>query len=100
MNPGWDLLLNTDWNESLHAMGIPPPPPAALQKPMMAAEEPGTAKPEPEKPEAQKPETVTFVAAPAVVTPQKNGIAPVTIAVAVLLVLGGALAWRTIRRQP
>ena len=87
MNPGWDLLLNVDWNESLHAMGIPPSPPEDLQKPAPA--------PEQEKP---KPETVTIAAAPAVVTPQKNAIAPIAIAAAVLLVLGSVLAWRTLRR--
>ena len=98
MNPGWDLLVNVDWNESLHAMGFPPPPPATLQKPMVAAQEPGAAKPEPEKPEAPKPETVTIAAAPASATPGRGAITPTIIAAAVLLVLGSALAWRTIRR--
>ena len=92
MNPGWDLLLNVDWNESLHAMGFPPPPPEDLQKPAPAPEQ------EKPKPDAPKPETVTISAAPAVVTPQKNGIPPAPIVAAILLVLGSALAWRTLRR--
>ena len=97
MNPGWDLLVNVDWNESLHALGFPPPPPAALQKPAAAPEQ---EKPNPDapKPEAAKPETVTIAAAPASAPAEKNGIAPAAIAAAVLLVLGSALAWRTIRR--
>jgi hypothetical protein len=100
MNPGWDLLVNVDWNESLHAMGFAPPPPAALQKPVLAAPEPGTAKPEPEKPEAPKPETVIIAAAqPSPPAPQ-NGFGRTVIAAAILLVLGSGLAWRTMRRQP
>ena len=92
MNPGWDLVLNVDWNESLRAMGFPPPPPAALQKPAAAPDQP------PPKPDVPKPETVTIAAAPAVVAPEKSRIAPTAIAAAVLLVLGSALAWRTLRR--
>ncbi len=100
MNPGWDLLINVDWNESLHAMGFPPAPPVALQKPMMAAQEPGTAKPEPEDAVAPKPETVTIAAAQPVLPARGNGFRTAAIAAAVLLVLGSGLAWRTIRRQP
>ena len=105
MNPGWDLLVNVDWNESLHAMGVPPTPADALQKPMAAALEQQTAKPEapqPDalKPEAAKPETVTIAAAAAPAAEQKVSIPPVGIAAGVLLVLGSALAWRTLRRQP
>ena len=92
MNPGWDLLLNVDWNESLHAMGLPPSPPEDLQMPAPAPEQ------EKPKPDAPKPETVTIAATPAVVPPQKNTIAPAAIAAAVLLVLGSALVWRTLRR--
>jgi hypothetical protein len=93
MNPGWDLLLNVDWNESLHAMGIPPSPPEDLQKPAPAPA------PEQPKPEAAKPETVTIAAAPAPVPVQKMNIPPAAIAAGVLLMLGSALAWRTLRRS-
>ena len=98
MNPGWDLLVNADWNESLRAMGIPALPPADLQKPKAAAPEPP--QPDAPKPEAAKPETVTIAAAPAAVPAQKISIPPIAIAAGVLLVLGCALAWRTLRRQP
>jgi hypothetical protein len=119
MNPGWDLLLNTDWNESLAAMGLPPPPPDALQKPAPAPE-PEKSKPEEAKADAPKneatnpakktaplnseakPETVTIAAAvtPASVPAQRFPLQPAAIAAAVLLVLGSVLAWRTIRRKP
>jgi len=115
MNPGWDLLLNADWNESLAAMGLPPPPPEALQKPDVAAGETKTDAPknETQNPESQtaptktaplnseaKPETVTIPAAetPVSALAQKFPFPPAAIAAAVLLVLGGALAWRTIRK--
>ena len=100
MNPGWDLLVNVDWNESLHVMGIPPTPSAALQKPMAAALEQQTAKPEAPQPDAPKPETVTIAAAPVPAPAQKISIPPAAVAAGVLLVLGSALAWRTLRRQP
>jgi hypothetical protein len=95
MNPGWDLLLNVDWNESLQAMGFPPPPPAALQKPIAPAEERAA-----EKTRTPGPETVTIVATPPAERTRENGMATMTIAAAVLLVLGSLLAWRTIRRGP
>jgi hypothetical protein len=111
MNPGWDLLLNTDWNESLAAMGLPPPPPEALQKPAAIPEQ---EKPKSDAPKNEaanpvtksvplnseaKPETVTIAAAPVTASVQKNRIPPAAVAAAVLLVLGSGLAWRTIRRQ-
>ncbi len=97
MNPGWDLLVNVDWNESLHAMGIPPLPPAELQKP------PATAEHAPEKKTAPlnsdtKPETVTIAAIEPTPATGRNGYSPAAIAAAVLLVLGSALAWRTLRK--
>jgi hypothetical protein len=94
MNPGWDLLVNVDWNESLHAMGLPPPPPVALQKPPTAAQEKETP-----KPDDAKPETVTIAAVSAPSPSPKGGLPPAAIAAAVLLVLGSGLAWRTMRRQ-
>jgi len=105
MNPGWDLLVDVNWNESLQAMGLPPPPSEELQKPVVAAQEVGTVqpeaaapKPEPEKPGAAKPETVTIAAVTAKAAAQNNGVPPAAIAAGVLLLLGSGLAWRTIRR--
>ena len=98
MNPGWDLVIKEDWNESLRAMGFAPPPPAALQTPVSTAQEPGTAPPEPEAPAATQPETVTIAAVAAPAPGRKIGIPPAAIASVVLLVLGSGLAWRTIRR--
>ena len=99
MNPGWDLVVNVDWNESLHAMGIPPAPPAALQK-TAAAPNQDQEKPKPDesKPNASKPETVTIAAATAPLPAQKNGFGGTAIAAAVLLMLGSVLVWRTLRR--
>ena len=96
MNPGWDLLLNSDWTESLRAIGYPEPPPAELQKPKVAEEEKKSA---PANSEA-KPETVTIAAAPPAPVAMKNGFSPALIAAAVLLVLGSALALRTFTRKP
>jgi hypothetical protein len=92
MNPGWDLLLNVDWNESLAAIGFPTADAAPV-----AAGVPAAAKPNSEAP---KPETVTVAAAPFVTPPQRSAITPAAITAAILLVLGSALAWRTIRRRP
>ena len=92
MNPGWDLLLNVDWKESLEALGFPPPPPAALQKVAAAPE------PEKPKPETTAPETVTIAAASAPDPAKRFPSKPAAIAAAVLLVLGSAAAWRTFRK--
>lgn len=101
MNPGWDLLLNANWQESLEAIGFPAPPPADLQKPEAPAPAPEAPKPQPPVAEAAKPETVTIAAAPAATgAEQKNSIPPAAIAAGVLLVLGSALAWGTLRRKP
>ena len=95
MNPGWDMLINADWNESLRAIGFPPPPPAELQKLKTDA-----AAPETPKPEVAKPETVTIAAAQPAPTAPQNGFSRMAIAAAALLVLGSALAWRTMGRKP
>jgi hypothetical protein len=95
MNPGWDLLLNADWKESLEAIGFPAPPPADLQKPVSAA-----AEPEKPKQETAAPETVTIAAAPASEPAKRFPFPPTAIAAAVLLVLGSAAAWFTFRRRP
>lgn len=91
LNPGWDLLLNADWNEALRAIGYPSAETAAAQTPA----------PEPKNAEPPKPETVTLTAAaPPPVAPASSRTSPLAIAAGVLLVLGSALAWRTMRRQP
>lgn len=93
MNPGWDLLLNVDWNEALQAIGFPKSndaPEVTPDIPNIVASEPARA------------ETVTLAAAAPEVAPPHASTAgaPAAIAAAVLLVLGSALAWRTMRRQP
>ena len=104
MNPGWDLLLNANWNESLQAIGFPELPPAEMQKTPVAAEEPKDTKP-PEKKSAPlnseaQPETVTIAAAqPSPDAARKFSIPPAAVAAGVLLVLGSALALRTLRRK-
>jgi hypothetical protein len=112
MNPGWDLLLNADWNESLRTIGFPELPPAELQKPMVAAAEPDVEKSAPAKQSASRnsearPATVTIAPTqrlatvqPSPDTAQKFSIPPTAIAAAVLLVLGSALALRTFSRKP
>ncbi len=102
MNPGWDLLLNADWTESLRAIGYPEPPPAELQKPKVAAAEP---EPGPGKNDAPlnseaKPETVIIAGTQPTPATGRNGYSPAAIAAAALLVLGSALAWFTMRRKP
>ncbi len=90
MNPGWDLLLNHDWTESLQAIGFPTAA-KAEEAPAAAA---------PAKPAAPKPETVTITAAPSA-NPTPTSGAPgrrIAIASGLLLLLGSALVWRTIRR--
>lgn len=87
MNPGWDLLLNHDWNESLRALGFP------------SLEAEGAEGPRP------TPETVTFTAAPPPPPPPPAAAtSPSTITGAAvagsLLLLGIALVWRTIRGHP
>jgi len=90
MNPGWDLLLNQDWTEALQTIGFPV---------AAAAETPGA--PAPPKPKAPEPETVTIApAAEPVAGPTPASKSPIAIAAGALFLLGTALLWRTIRRQP
>ncbi len=87
LNPGWDLLLHTDWHEALHALGFPLPEPSTAAVSAKA--------------EVPEPETVTLTAAaPHAVAPAPGKTNPAAMAAGVLLVLGSALAWRTMRRQP
>ncbi len=109
MNPGWDLLLHADWNESLHAIGFPatlpavaktPDASAPLEAPSALASEKGSP-PNSETNSALKPETVIIAAADsrAPAPAQKFPLVPAAVAASILLALGGALAWRTQRRQ-
>ncbi|MDR3403717.1 MAG: hypothetical protein P4L99_14560 [Chthoniobacter sp.] len=95
MNPGWDLLLNVDWDAALQAIGFPKNevPPAAMPQVSQVS----NAVPV----EAAKVETVTIAAvAPTTTPPTRSAGAATGLAAAVLLVLGSALAWRTMKRQP
>ena len=67
---------------------------AGLQKPKPPAADPVAA-----KPETAKPETVTIGATQPTPATGQNGYSPAAIAAAVLLVLGSALALRTLRKQ-
>ncbi len=88
LNPGWDLLLHADWDEALRAIGYP------------TAETAATSAPTPPAPrnEPPKPETVVVTAAAPAASDPLRSPSRLGIAAGVLLVLGSALAWRTMRR--
>jgi hypothetical protein len=111
-NPGWDLLLNVDWDGKLQAMGYPksaevPEIPSAKDN-LTPVVNKITEEPTP------KTETVTFsptapasaavvaATAPAVLTPApaEHGGRLAAIGAAVLLVVGGFLAWRASISRP
>ncbi|MEP6669519.1 MAG: hypothetical protein ABJF10_10225 [Chthoniobacter sp.] len=94
MNPGWDLLLNVDWDGALQAIGYPKNAEAPTE--VVRVSNPAFAKP-------LKVETVTMAAiAPAKTALPANRDAGRTagFAAVVMLLLGSALAWRTMRGQP
>lgn len=94
MNPGWDLLLSIDWDEALHAIGFP-------KNADTSAEVPQVSNPAPSIP--VKVETVTMAPPPQVAvstSPAHDAGRTAGIAAGVMLLLGSALAWRTMRRQP
>ncbi len=82
MNPGWDLLLNANWNEALQTAG----------QTTVAPDSTRTAPP--------PPETVTVVASAAapIVLPRK-GFGLAAPGALVMLVLGSALVWATMRKS-
>jgi hypothetical protein len=88
LNPGWDLLMNVDWDRELAAVAANEP--AAVEAAVAAAIA------------APASETVTItpkVAAaepPAAVRPDGRLFA----AAAVMLLAGVAFLWRSFRRQP
>jgi len=121
MNPGWDLLLNANWDEALQAMGFPQssatvpvatadPSPTALLREAAAKPAAGDVPSPPDRttarsgvvvPTALKAETVTLAPdAPAPVAASPGAGAPAGAAALVLLVLGSAIAWRTFQRHP
>ena len=99
MNPGWDMLLDVDWNGSLHAIGFQPPPPADLQMPKAAVDESGKMVPETKQAGAPNPEMVIIAATQPVPVAPRDIFTLTAITAAVLLVLGSVLGWRTIRRK-
>jgi len=89
MNPGWDLLLNANWNEALQAAGS-----GSGELQQRAASDSNKA--------ALPPiETVTVTASPAAprVEVSHHGLGVAAPAAFVLLVLGSALAWAAMRKS-
>jgi len=109
MNPGWDLLLNVNWDESLQAMGFPTNSTNAATAAKPDRTEPGegrgakepTARDVSESAHAAaaKVETVSVSAStPAPVASAHTAGAPAAYAALILLVLGGAMVWWTFQR--
>jgi hypothetical protein len=120
MNPGWDLLLNANWDEALQAMGFQKPgQPATVTAPdgpnapsptvAKATVNEGTAAPIEQivekgssaVPAAVKaePVTVTYALPPAVTTSRGAGL-PAAAGALALLVIGSIIAWRAFQRHP
>jgi hypothetical protein len=92
LNPGWDLLLNADWNEKLQAIGYP----------VAAAETAPAPAPKPPEPAV---ETVTIAPATPAPAPTPapsigNLTAPSSLVALSFLVLGGGLAGWFLLRKP
>jgi hypothetical protein len=116
MNPGWDLLLNANWDEALQAMGFQKP-----GQPAMLATPDGPKAPSPILPKVAtvapngqivgkgssavpsalnaETVTVTYALPPAVTTSRGAGL-PAAAGALALLVLGSAIAWRAFQRHP
>jgi len=86
MNPGWDLLLNANWNEALQAGG--------------AGSGESTVPPGSTKVASPPPETVTVItsAAPPA-APPRQGFGLAALGALVMLVIGSTLAWATMRKS-
>jgi hypothetical protein len=117
-NPGWDLLLDADWDTALQEMGTPALALAAgATRPVGEGGTPSTPASEASAPGAAAPELRPPAAAPAAavetVTISANDTAPASAAQApshtqatplaglagALLVLGGGLAWWSMRKR-
>ena len=98
MNPGWDLLLNVDWDGALQAIGFPKVSDAQETAVDDVQKVANTVPSEP-----VKVETVTLAATVPVMAPPppspSNAGAVAGVAAAILLVFGSALAWRTMKRK-
>lgn len=104
MNPGWDLLLNADWNEKLQAIGFPTAATVEEERPGEPGKAP-TARGDARPPATATPETVTIspAAAPALLSPDAvwpNFNSPLMLGAVALLVLGGGLAGWFFLRKP
>lgn len=99
LNPGWDIVMSTDWTESLRAIGYPSPPaiPTNVGTP---ASEPASAKVPAGEDAEPRPETVTIAAAQPTPRTLSNAVSPTVVGAAILFVLGGAIALMSARRTP
>ena len=88
MNPGWDLLLNVDWDEKLQAMGFPVAAAEAPKKEPAPAVEAVTIAP------------TTPMPAPTPAASLRNLAAPSSIIAITFLLLGGAVSAWFLRRKP
>jgi hypothetical protein len=83
LNPGWDLLLHSDWDEQLRAIGYPSPEAAAGSAPDAA------------RGQSLQPETVSISGdEPRAIASHSRGEAVWLGSAAMLLVVLGGLAWR------
>ncbi len=94
-NPGWDLLLDADWDTELQAMGVP-----AIDTSAVAPAPPA---PEPPAP-ALETVTIAPVATPAPVAaadaPKRRDSRGLAGAAGALLALGVGLTWWSMRKRP
>lgn len=93
MNPGWDLLLHADWDEKLQAIGFPKGEPSAPQPKATPAPQTVAITPiDPVPPTATVSPTSGAASSP--IRP------PLPLVSGGLLILGGGLAWWSMRRKP
>jgi hypothetical protein len=121
-NPGWDLLLDVDWDTELQAMGVPPLeiPPGATRPVESDTSAPPAGDPTPPATAAQELRSPAATPAPSpapaleTITITSNATAPATAeppttrehtpalagAAGALLALGGGLAWWSMKKRP